>query len=69
MKSGICPKCGEAEVYGDSNRPHGISVFWSAILPVNTTLLACANCGYLEFYVENEQDLDKIKKNFQKVES
>ena len=69
MKSGICPKCNEKEVYGDHAKPHGISVLWTVISPVDTILLVCANCGYLEFYIENEQDLVKVKKNFQKIES
>jgi predicted nucleic-acid-binding Zn-ribbon protein len=69
MKSGICPKCGEKEVYGDHAKSHGISVFWTAIIPTETILLVCANCGYLEFYIENEKDLEKVKKNFQKIES
>lgn len=69
MKSGICPKCGGNEVYGDYAKPHGISVLWTALSPVNSILLACVNCGYLEFYIENEQDLAKVKKKFHKIES
>ena len=69
MKNGICPKCESKEVYGDVNNPHGISVDKLAFSPMNTILLVCADCGYLEFYVENEKDLEKIKKRFGKVES
>jgi predicted nucleic-acid-binding Zn-ribbon protein len=69
MKDGICPKCGAKEVYGDHANPHGLRVIWTAILPPDTILLVCAECGYLEFYVEHEKDLAKIKKNFQKIES
>lgn len=69
MKSGVCPKCRSTEIYGDVTTPHGISVFWSKIIPAKTILLACADCGYLEFYIENDKDLEKVKKNFQKIES
>lgn len=69
MKSGICPKCNSKEIYGDLNHPHGIQVQKFAFTPVNTILLVCANCGYLEFYVENDSDLEKIKKKFRKVEN
>jgi len=55
-------------VYGDHAKPHGISILWTAIFPVNSILLACVNCGYLEFYIENEQDLAKVKKKFHKIE-
>ena len=69
MKSGICPKCESREVYGNGDWSHGIGVDRMAIFPMNTILLVCADCGYLEFYVENEKDLVKIKKKFQKIEN
>ena len=69
MKSGICPKCNAFEVYGEGSGTHGISVDRWAFIGVNTILLVCANCGYLEFYVENEKDLETVKKRFQKIES
>lgn len=68
MKSGICPKCRSTEIYGDIGHPHGIYVEKLAFRPMNTILLVCVDCGYLEFYIENEKDLDKIKKNLRKVE-
>lgn len=36
---------------------------------VNTILLACAECGYLEFYIENEKDLARVKMGVGRVES
>lgn len=69
MKSGICPKCRSTEVYGDTNHPHGITFEMWTINPMNTILLVCADCGYLEFYIENEKDLEKIKNKFGKVEN
>ncbi len=68
MKDGICPKCRSTKIYGDVNSPHGIAVDKMAFLPMNTILLVCADCGYLEFYVENEKDLETIKKKFRMVE-
>ncbi|HEX9962703.1 MAG TPA: zinc ribbon domain-containing protein [Pyrinomonadaceae bacterium] len=69
MKDGICVKCGEREVYIDNARTHGIGVFASTFLPVNTELYVCAKCGYLEFYVESESDLAKIPQKLRKVNS
>ncbi len=69
MKSGVCSKCKSKEVYGNVNNTHGISVDPVAFPQMNTILLVCADCGYLEFYVENESDLAKIKKKFGKVEN
>ena len=68
MKSGICPKCGGNEVYGDLNSTHGISVDRMSLPQINTILLACADCGYLEFYIQNENDLLKLKDRFRPVE-
>ena len=69
MKSGICPKCGKSEVRGDLSTSHGISVDRMAFPRINTILLVCTNCGFLEFYVEDENDLARIKTKFQKVEN
>lgn len=69
MKSGFCPKCQSSEVYGDINHPHGIHVERMAFIQMHTILLVCADCGYLEFYIENEKDLEKVKKRFRKVEN
>jgi predicted nucleic-acid-binding Zn-ribbon protein len=68
MKSGTCPKCGQEDVYGDLNTPHGISVDRMAVPRINTILLVCGSCGYLEFYVETEEDLSKVQSKFRRVE-
>jgi predicted nucleic-acid-binding Zn-ribbon protein len=69
MKSGICSKCGAKDIYGDNTTSHGIDLSWTSIFPSKTLLLACGSCGYLEFYIKKQQDLAKVKKNFQKIES
>ncbi len=56
-------------VYVDNSGRHGISVPLSLLGLTYTQLYACANCGYLEFYIQSEQDLIKIPKKFQKVKS
>jgi predicted nucleic-acid-binding Zn-ribbon protein len=68
MKSGICPKCESAEVYGDMGSPHGKRVDGWAFTPLKTVLLVCGECGYLEFYVEEEAKLSKLREKFAKVE-
>jgi predicted nucleic-acid-binding Zn-ribbon protein len=69
MKSGICPKCKSEEVYENTNHSHGINVERFSFMIMNTILFVCAVCGYMEFYIENGQDLEKIKKEFRKVEN
>jgi predicted nucleic-acid-binding Zn-ribbon protein len=68
MKSGVCPKCGSSEVFGDTGNTHGISVSAWAFPQLATVLLVCAECGYLEFYVEDEEKLAKLKEKLRKVE-
>ena len=68
MKSGICPKCGSSEIRGNTGNPHGIVVDIWAIPHVNTILLVCTECGYMEFYVEDEAKLAKLREKFGKVE-
>lgn len=65
MKKGICPKCGEQEVYLSSTETHGIHVPLSMF--TFTELYVCANCGYLEFYVQHKKDLAEVPKKIRKV--
>ena len=70
MKSGICPKCESTRNLRrfECIRTELKLIKWR-LRRMNTILLVCADCGYLEFYVENEKDLEKIKKKFRKVEN
>lgn len=66
MKDGICPKCESDSVYISRRETHGVHVpvSWTEVF---TNLYVCANCGYLEFYVESESDLEKIPQKLKKV--
>jgi predicted nucleic-acid-binding Zn-ribbon protein len=68
MKSGICPKCGSTKIYGNTGNPHGIVVDRWAFPQLSTILLVCTDCGFLEFYVEDEAKLAKLREKFGKVE-
>ncbi len=67
MKDGVCPKCKSEEIYVDDSGPHGIVMPLSLLKNIFTRLYACAKCGYLEFYIQNKQDIEKISSKFQKV--
>jgi predicted nucleic-acid-binding Zn-ribbon protein len=68
MKNGICPKCQSDEVYVDSGTRQGITPLQNFV--VNPPhLYVCADCGYLEFYVQTGFDLSKVKEKFRKVKS
>ncbi|MEO8574691.1 MAG: hypothetical protein ABI481_12035 [Pyrinomonadaceae bacterium] len=69
MKSGTCPKCHGTEIYGNTGNPHGIVVDIWTVPWLKTILLVCTDCGYLEFYVEDEAKLAKLKEKFGKVEN
>lgn len=69
MKSGICPKCGSAEVFVDSSRRHGIIVPVGSLDTHQTHLYVCADCGFVEIYAQTGHDLSKVKEKFRKVKS
>lgn len=47
---------------------HGINVGAWTLALLDTILLVCTECGYLEFYVEDETELAKLRDKFGKVE-
>lgn len=67
MKDGICAKCGEREVYARRDGTYGLNVPISMFSKTLLELYVCAACGYLEFYVQNEEKLKQIPETFKKV--
>jgi predicted nucleic-acid-binding Zn-ribbon protein len=67
MKNGICAKCGAAEVYTRRDGNYGLNVPISMFSKTFPELYVCAACGYLEFYVQNEEKLKQIPEMFKKV--
>jgi predicted nucleic-acid-binding Zn-ribbon protein len=70
MKSGKCPKCGSLNIYSDiekknSNESSMIGVNAFKAFSVNHYI--CLECLYLEKYLDEKWDLEKIKKNWTKV--
>lgn len=61
--SGVCPKCGSTEIRADRRRT------WATMVPVASTVFGavyasrfiCVACGFVETWVENEKDLEKIR--------
>lgn len=68
MRSGICPKCKSEEVYISRRDTHGVRVPVSW-LDVLTDLYVCADCGYLELYVEGKLNLEKVPQQLKKVKN
>ena len=71
MKNGTCPKCQgqdiahikdeKAALGGDNNIQLGATIMSVA----KVMRLVCLTCGYMEWWVESEQDLDKIRKKYE----
>lgn len=61
-KTGICPKCGSNEIKGFFKVMAEIplSVLVSRMHSAHLEVLACANCGYIEFYPD-EKGLENIR--------
>ncbi len=75
MKEGICPKCDAAEVYSPEDMLLKGGPFGSNSIPVSLTSMAaldnyvCADCGYVESYVADEDKLHEITKKWKRVGS
>jgi len=68
LKSGVCPKCNQGEIYStsiDSQKilPDNLSrlLGWGNRPAVDN--LVCGTCGYAEFYVAQDA-LDNLKKDW-----
>ncbi len=67
MKNGTCPKCRKKSVHVVLTNEDSI---WIASL--RTAFLSqfvCVECGYVEFYVQDESLLPKIAQVTQKISS
>jgi hypothetical protein len=66
MKDGVCPKCEakEVHVYGTSAE---LSVRLGAFSSAGVAYYICANCGYVELFIENKADLPKIAEKYPRV--
>lgn len=68
--TGICPKCnsknilripGKAGAYGSGNNiTTGMTIFSS----VKVTRYMCCDCGYLEEWIDDKDDIEKLKANY-----
>jgi predicted nucleic-acid-binding Zn-ribbon protein len=67
MKDGICPKCEEREVHVFTGTGAELSIRLGAFSGASVIYYICANCGYVELFVENKADLPKIAAKYPKV--
>lgn len=67
MKDGICVKCGKREVHMRRDGYYGLEIPVSLVSKTFLEMFVCANCGYLEFYVQSEEKLKQIKETYKKV--
>lgn len=72
MRSGICPNCGNSEVYAGTDvkvKKGRYNVIPIALLTeAALDNYVCVECGYVESYVADRAKLEKIKAKWQKVE-
>lgn len=65
-----CPKCNSKDIiriqgdigqYGSGNN---IAVGFTTFSAIKVTRYLCGNCGYLEEWIDNEQDVEKLKEKY-----
>ncbi len=61
MNEGICPKCAQATVYAVTQRDYERTLAVSAFKAVQMTHFICISCGYVEQYVLDPADRQKIE--------
>jgi predicted nucleic-acid-binding Zn-ribbon protein len=76
MKSGQCPKCGSFDVYSGAYVPNKQGFHNSNTIPVSSGLFSqvvaldnyvCVNCGYVESYISDEEQLRRIADKWPRV--
>ena len=77
MKSGQCPKCGSFDVYSGAYVPNKSGGgYGNNTIPVSGGLFdrnvaldnyVCVNCGYVESYISDEEQLQRIAKKWPRV--
>jgi hypothetical protein len=73
MKNGICPRCQSTRVYTAGDLPLKGGPFGSNSIPVSLTSLApldnyvCLDCGLVERYITDTQELAEIERRWTKV--
>ncbi|HEY9841208.1 MAG: hypothetical protein ACAI44_30980 [Candidatus Sericytochromatia bacterium] len=73
MKSGICPKCSQSDVYfchGSKYASEQVALneafFGKATAPDK---YVCGSCGYLEYYLQAQEALKFVSSNWEKIHS
>ena len=79
MLDGICPKCGSQEVYSGASMPNKSGNYGANTIPIKGGKFlvsaapldnyVCAQCGYVESYISDQQQLDEIVQNWSKVQT
>lgn len=72
MKNGTCVKCGQADVYQSevSARSSDRVTLKEGVVgkdASSVTRYVCGSCGYLEYYLTQEQDLSFVREKWAKV--
>jgi hypothetical protein len=67
-----CAKCNSADLVkvpgsvGAAGAGSNISVGWTIFSAVPVARIVCLTCGYVESWVEDWQDLEKLREQFSK---
>jgi hypothetical protein len=62
-KTGACPKCGSREIV---NIPSSAGAFGAVFSAVKVSHYLCGGCGFIEEWIDDPENREKIKKKYGK---
>ena len=67
MKSGKCPKCSSSKIYKRPKFSPSSNIAFSLFTQMRFQIFICAQCGYLEAYIDDVEDIIDLTEKWQKV--
>ncbi|KUG19989.1 hypothetical protein ASZ90_010276 [hydrocarbon metagenome] len=75
MKNGRCPKCNAREVYSGAHISFNKGAYGCNTIPLGGLFgthipldnYVCGNCGYVESYINDPDDREKIRRQWERV--
>jgi predicted nucleic-acid-binding Zn-ribbon protein len=65
--TGKCPKCGSEEILVPPKMNESSYLQYGLMSSVAITRLVCAQCGFVEHWIDDKEDLEKLQKKCKRL--